>query len=107
LDDNSYLKKLIQSCRNFLNFVTEEIEDSQKTLPRAIYISLPIVSFVYVMANVAYFTRMDVPEIISSLETAVVRLTFINTNLYQMSDYLITIYFIYFFCRFLETSSWG
>ncbi|KAF6018946.1 SLC7A6 [Bugula neritina] len=57
---------------NFLNFVTEEIEDSQKTLPRAIYISLPIVSFVYVMANVAYFTRMDVPEIISSLETAVI-----------------------------------
>jgi len=60
------------------------------------------------MANVAYFTRMDVPEIISSLETAVVRLTCINTNLYHMSGYLITKSFIYFsFCRFLETSSWG
>lgn len=60
------------SCRNFLNFVTEEIKDPHKTLPRAIYISLPVVTFVYVMSNAVYFSKMDVNEILSTPATAVV-----------------------------------
>lgn len=43
-----------------------------RDLPRSIYISIPIVSFVYVMANVAYMTIMSPREMLSSNAVAVV-----------------------------------
>ncbi|XP_048826994.1 large neutral amino acids transporter small subunit 2-like isoform X2 [Brienomyrus brachyistius] len=56
---------------NFLNYVTEELVDPYTNLPRAIYISIPLVTFVYVFANIAYVTAMSPQELLASNAVAV------------------------------------
>jgi len=56
---------------NFLNFVTEELQDPYENLPRAIWIALPVVTGVYVLANVAYFAVLSKDEMLSSAAVAV------------------------------------
>lgn len=56
---------------NYLNFVTEELKDPYRNLPRAIWIAMPIVTLVYVMANLAYFAVLTPQEIMKSPAVAV------------------------------------
>ncbi|MCJ8736025.1 hypothetical protein PDJAM_G00254190 [Pangasius djambal] len=56
---------------NFLNYVTEEVVDPRRNLPRAIYISIPLVTFVYTLTNIAYFSSMSPDELLSSNAVAV------------------------------------
>ncbi|KAJ8332167.1 hypothetical protein SKAU_G00428470 [Synaphobranchus kaupii] len=56
---------------NFLNYVTEELVDPYTNLPRAIFISIPLVTFVYVFANIAYITAMSPQELLASNAVAV------------------------------------
>lgn len=58
--------------RNYLNFMTEELRDPYKNLPRAIYISLPLVTGIYVLANMAYIAVLTPQQILSSDAIAVV-----------------------------------
>ncbi|XP_071444502.1 large neutral amino acids transporter small subunit 1 [Hetaerina americana] len=67
---------------NYLNFMTEELRDPYKNLPRAIYISLPLVTIIYVLANVAYLAVLSPTEMIASNAIAV---TFGNKVLGVMS----------------------
>ncbi|KAI8746665.1 large neutral amino acids transporter small subunit 2, partial [Biomphalaria glabrata] len=57
-------------------------------LPRAIYISIPIVTLVYVMTNVAYFTAMSPREMLGSYATAV---TF-GQNIFGVAALIIPIF---------------
>lgn len=52
--------------------IIDEFLFSYRNLPRAICISLPLITVIYVLANVAYFVVLTQDEIISSNAVAVV-----------------------------------
>ncbi|XP_065345382.1 large neutral amino acids transporter small subunit 1 isoform X1 [Cloeon dipterum] len=56
---------------NYLNFVTDELQNPYKNLPRAIWIAMPIVTLVYVLANLAYLAVVSPDEMLSSPAVAV------------------------------------
>ncbi|XP_071957393.1 Y+L amino acid transporter 2-like [Antedon mediterranea] len=56
---------------NYLNYVTEELKDPARNLPRAIALSVPVVILIYVLANIAYFTAMSPEELLISKAVAV------------------------------------
>uniref|UniRef100_S4P8K7 JhI-21 n=2 Tax=Pararge aegeria TaxID=116150 RepID=S4P8K7_9NEOP len=57
---------------NYLNFVTEELQDPYKNLPRAIWIAMPMVTVIYVMANLAYFAVVSKMEMITKPAVAAI-----------------------------------
>ncbi|XP_030638528.1 cystine/glutamate transporter [Chanos chanos] len=55
----------------YLNFVTEEVDNPERTVPLAICISMVIVMLCYILANVAYFAVMSAEELLASDAVAV------------------------------------
>jgi len=60
---------------NYLNFIIEELQDPVRNLPRAISFSIILVTIVYVLTNIAFYTTLSVPEVLGSEAVAV---TFAN-----------------------------
>lgn len=59
---------------NNLNYVTEEIKDPSKNLPRSIMIGIPLVTLCYALINLSYLAVMSAHEMIDSEAVAVVSL---------------------------------
>lgn len=51
--------------------MTEELKDPFRNLPRAIYISLPFVTIIYILANLAYFVVLTPDEVLATDAIAV------------------------------------
>ncbi|KAK9702741.1 Amino acid permease [Popillia japonica] len=56
---------------NYLNFMTEELRNPFVNLPRAIYISIPLVTLIYVLANMAYLSVLTPDAMMASDAIAV------------------------------------
>lgn len=57
---------------NNLNYVTEEIKNPSKNLPRSIMIGIPLVTLCYALINISYLAVMSPSEMIDSEAVAVV-----------------------------------
>lgn len=57
---------------NYLNYVVEELKNPYRNLPLASWISCTMVTVVYFMANVAYFTTVSPQEMLDSSAVACV-----------------------------------
>ncbi len=58
--------------------MVEEVKDPYRNLPRAIGISIPIVTAIYIMANVAYLVVLTPQEIVTSSAVVVVKIICLN-----------------------------
>ncbi|XP_046734891.1 b(0,+)-type amino acid transporter 1 isoform X2 [Diprion similis] len=56
---------------NNLNYVTEEIKDPSRNLPRSIMIGIPLVTLCYALINISYLAVMSPSEMIESEAVAV------------------------------------
>lgn len=56
---------------NNLNYVTEEVVNPRRNIPLAIIISLPLVTVVYLMVNISYFTALTPEQLLASNAVAI------------------------------------
>lgn len=76
---------------NNLNYVTEEIKNPSKNLPRSIMIAIPLVTLCYALINISYLAAMSPDEMIESEAVAV---TFgVSKKLQYLGLFLIKNYF--------------
>ncbi|PIK41478.1 putative b(0,+)-type amino acid transporter 1 isoform X2 [Apostichopus japonicus] len=67
---------------NQLNYAVEELQNPYKNLPRAVMIGIPLVTIVYLLTNIAYFTVLSPDDLLASNAVAV---TFANRMLGPMA----------------------
>ncbi|XP_043923014.1 Y+L amino acid transporter 2-like isoform X2 [Protopterus annectens] len=81
-----------------LNFVTEELKNPERNLPLSIAISIPLVTVIYVLTNVAYYTVLDLNTVLDSEAVAVGGMSLIYLlveDVFQLINYFSFNYWLF------------
>ena len=76
---------------NALNFLTEELQNPEKNLPRAVWLSMPIVTVIYLLVNFSYFIVLGAEDIVASEAVAITFAQRRLGSLYWLVPFLVSL----------------
>ena len=77
---------LLFVSRSMLNRVTEELKNPNRNIPLAIFIGIPLVTVLYLIANISYLTVLSPMELLESPAVAIVSKAYLMKTYFELTN---------------------